>query len=49
MLKNGVATWGSRSALVGGAAVVAAARKLREKVENDVGKYSLENLLKGKY
>jgi carbon-monoxide dehydrogenase large subunit len=49
MLKDGVGTWGSRSALVGGAAVVAAARKLKTQVESKHGSYTLENLLKGNY
>ena len=49
MLKDGVGSWGSRSAVVGGAAVVAAARKLKKQVENKEGNYTLENLLKGNY
>ncbi|MGA3289466.1 MAG: xanthine dehydrogenase family protein molybdopterin-binding subunit [Candidatus Bathyarchaeia archaeon] len=49
MLKDGVGTWGSRSAVVGGAAIVSAARKLKTQVENKEGNYTLENLLKGNY
>ena len=49
MLKDGVGTWGSRSALVGGAAVVAVARKLKALVEKNCGSYSLKNLLEGTY
>ena len=49
LLKDGVGTWGSRSALVGGAAIVSAARKLKAKVEGKEGKYSLENMLKSNY
>jgi carbon-monoxide dehydrogenase large subunit len=48
-LKDGVGTWGSRSAIVAGAAIVAAARKLKTQVESKHGKYTLENLLNGKY
>ncbi|MGO8807167.1 MAG: xanthine dehydrogenase family protein molybdopterin-binding subunit [Candidatus Bathyarchaeia archaeon] len=47
MLEGGVGTWGSRSAIVGGAAIVAAARKLKAQVEKKWGKFSLENLLSG--
>lgn len=49
MLGDGVGTWGSRSAIVGGAAIVAAARKLKVQVESKSGSYSLENLLAGNY
>jgi carbon-monoxide dehydrogenase large subunit len=48
-LKDGVGSWGSRSAIVAGAAIVAAARKLKTQVEKKEGKYTLENLLKGDY
>ena len=48
-LHGGVGTWGSRSAIVGGAAVVAAARKLKAQVEAKHGKYSLGNLLSDQY
>src|SRR5208283_5733687 len=49
MLKDGVGSWGSRSAVVGGAAIIATARKLKAQVENKEGKYTLENLLKENY
>ncbi len=49
MLKGGIGTWGSRSALVGGAAVVAAARKIKTQVESKHGSYTLEKLLEGNY
>ena len=48
-LHAGVGTWGSRSAIVGGAAVIAAARKLKVQVEAKHGKYSLDNLLSDQY
>ena len=48
-LEDGIGTWGSRSALVGGAAVVAAARKLKAQVERKNGVYSVQNLLSGTY
>ncbi len=48
-LGDGVGTWGSRSALVGGAAIVAAARKLKMQVESKHGSYSVEKLLKDEY
>ena len=48
-LADGVGTWGSRTALVGGAAIVAAARKLKAQVESKHGSYSLENLFSGNY
>lgn len=49
MLSEGVGTWGSRSALVAGAALVAAARKLKAQVESKAGSYSVENLHSGDY
>ncbi|MFZ0924853.1 MAG: xanthine dehydrogenase family protein molybdopterin-binding subunit [Halobacteriota archaeon] len=49
MLKNGVGTWGSRSAIVGGAAVVAAARNVKTQVERRRGAYTAEALLDGSY
>jgi aerobic carbon-monoxide dehydrogenase large subunit len=48
-LKNGVGTWGSRSAIVGGAAVVAAARNVKAQVERRRGAYTPEALLDGSY
>ena len=47
MLKDGVGTWGSRSALVGGAAIVAAARKLKKQVENKCRKILTGKLAEG--
>jgi carbon-monoxide dehydrogenase large subunit len=49
MLKEGIGTWGSRSAIVGGAAIVAAARKIKADMESQQGKYSSEELLRGNY
>ncbi len=49
MLSDGVGTWGSRSAIVAGAAVVAAAQKLKAQVEDKHGSYSVQNLLDGNY
>jgi carbon-monoxide dehydrogenase large subunit len=48
-LVDGVGTWGSRSALVGGAAIVAAAKKLKREVESKHGNYTVEKLLEGDY
>ena len=48
MLEDGIGAWGSRSAIVGGAAVVAAARKLKTQVEAKHGKYSFEKLVADK-
>lgn len=50
-LKQGVGSWGSRTAIVGGAAVVEAARKLKQEASESVGStggpgYTPENLLK---
>ena len=48
-LKEGVGAWGSRSAMMGGSALVEAARKLKEQVEKKYGKYSVARLLDGKW
>ncbi len=48
-LEDGVGAWGSRSAMMGGSALVEAARKLRKEVENKYGKYSPQKLLEGKW
>ncbi|MGZ4891312.1 MAG: xanthine dehydrogenase family protein molybdopterin-binding subunit [Halobacteriota archaeon] len=48
-LTNGVGTWGSRSAIVGGAAVVAAARNVKAQVERRREAYTAEALLDGSY
>ncbi len=45
---NGVGSWGSRTAIVGGGAVIDAARKVKAKVAGR-GTYSAEKLLAGSY
>ena len=55
MLTQGVGTWGSRSAMVAGAAVVEAARRLRKEAREKLGvtggsgEYSPQELLKGEF
>ncbi len=49
MLAEGVGSWGSRSAIVGGAAVVSACRKIRHEIVQKHGTYEPEMLLSGKY
>ncbi|HMK94708.1 MAG TPA: xanthine dehydrogenase family protein molybdopterin-binding subunit [Candidatus Limnocylindrales bacterium] len=49
MLEDGMGAWGSRSAIVAGAALIAAARKLKKQLESDQGSYTSEKLLKGNY
>ncbi len=49
MTLEGVGAWGSRSAIVGGAAVVAACRRIRSMVEKEFGRYSSDLLLSGEY
>lgn len=49
MTKDGVGTWGSRSAIAGGAAVVSVCKKIREDVKKKHGTYSSENLLSGSF
>lgn len=48
-LNAGIGTWGSRSAMVGGAAVIAAARALRDRVTADTGGYDPARLLAGSW
>src|SRR5208283_4571789 len=48
-LDKGVGTWGSRSAVVGGAALVEAAKKIGEQARNELGDYTPEQLLKHKF
>ncbi len=45
---RGIGSWGSRTAIVGGGAVVEAARKLKERVKR-TGAYSPKKLLSGSY
>jgi carbon-monoxide dehydrogenase large subunit len=49
MLADGVGTWGSRSALVIGAAIIAAAKKIKKQLEMEHGTYKLRDLLNGDY
>jgi len=49
MLKGGIGSWGSRSAMVIGAAVVKAARKIHAKVVKKHRRYSVDALLAGTY
>lgn len=46
-LGRGIGSWGSRSAMAGGAAVVAAARRLRREVEERTGGFDVDRLLAG--
>ncbi|MEM0127508.1 MAG: xanthine dehydrogenase family protein molybdopterin-binding subunit [Thermoplasmatales archaeon] len=49
MIKEGVGTWGSRSAIVGGAALVSACRKIKEDVIKKYGEYTPSLLLSGEW
>jgi len=49
MLKEGMGSWGSRSAIMGGAALVEAAKRVRQQVARKAGKYSARALLAGTY
>jgi carbon-monoxide dehydrogenase large subunit len=48
-LDRGVGSWGSRSAIVGGGAVLEAASRIREQVRRKYGRYSPRRLLEGVY
>lgn len=49
MLKEGIGSWGSRSAMMGGAALVDAARRLKQQVVKKAGRYSAKALLAGTF
>ncbi len=49
MTKTGVGTWGSRSAIVAGAAIVAVCKKIKQEVEKEFGSYSVRSLLSSGY
>ncbi len=49
MLREGVGTWGSRSAIVGANALLKVAAKIMESVRKKTGSYSGKNLLAGDY
>jgi aerobic carbon-monoxide dehydrogenase large subunit len=44
-LDRGIGSWGSRTAIIGGAALKEAAGKIREKARKDLGKYTANELL----
>ena len=49
-LSRGVGSWGSRTAIVGGGAVIEASRKLKAKAKKKLGRtYSASRLLEGEY
>lgn len=48
-LDEGVGTWGSRTAVVGGAALVEASRKIKDQVKSKFGKYSTVDLFKHEF
>ncbi len=48
-IRSGIGTWGSRSAMVGGSALVDAARHIKDEVKRKNGKYSKALLLHGNY
>ncbi len=45
-LDQGAGTWGSRSAVVGGAALIEASKKIREQARAELGNFTTEELLK---
>ena len=49
MVKEGVGSWGSRSAVTGGAALLDAAEKLKAEVARKAGRYSPKALLSGEF
>ncbi len=48
-LEDGVGAWGSRTAMVGGAAVVSVARKIKDQIEKEFGEYTPEHLLSNEF
>jgi aerobic carbon-monoxide dehydrogenase large subunit len=48
-LVSGVGSWGSRTAVVGGAALVEAARKLKTEAKEKLGDYTPEKLLRNEF
>ncbi|MGD0176823.1 MAG: xanthine dehydrogenase family protein molybdopterin-binding subunit [Candidatus Bathyarchaeia archaeon] len=48
-LNEGVGTWGSRTTVVGGAALVEASRKIKNEAATRLGKYSPEDLLRHEF
>ncbi len=49
LMERGIGSWGSRTAIAGGSALMAVAAKIRQQVIDKYGKYSPENLLSGNY
>lgn len=49
MLEDGVGAWGSRTAMVGGAAVISVARKIKDQIEKEFGKYTPDHLLSNEF
>ena len=48
-LDEGVGTWGSRSTIVGGAALVEASRKIKDQATAKLGKFSSDELMKHEF
>jgi carbon-monoxide dehydrogenase large subunit len=48
-MESGVGSWGSRTAIAGASALMAAAQKIKDQVIEKFGKYSPEQLLSGNY
>lgn len=48
-LEDGVGAWGSRTAMIGGAAVVAVARRIKDQIEKEFGEYSPDHLLSNQF
>lgn len=49
MMKRGVGTWGSRSAIAGGSALLYAAREIKKEIIRKYGDYTPEKLLSGNF
>lgn len=48
-IEDGVGAWGSRSSMVLSSAVIMAARKIKEQVEKENGKFTIDGLLDGNW
>lgn len=46
-MEDGIGAWGSRSSMVLSSAVIVAARKIKEQIEKEYGKYTINALLEG--
>lgn len=49
MLEDGVGAWGSRTAMVGGAAALSVARKIKDQIEKEFGEYTPDHLLSNEF